>query len=95
MSGIPCHAWCSKFFEHNSASMGSYIECDADTLTKMCLDMARIKIKTRCLSFISEAFYVLINGTNLRIIMVEEPSRPEIEFLIGSIEMKVRKRWIL
>ncbi|CAI8598784.1 unnamed protein product [Vicia faba] len=47
VDGIPCHAWNAKFFELIFASLGTYVNCDVNTLIKLSLDVAIISIRTR------------------------------------------------
>lgn len=52
--------------------MGSYLLCDDKTLTKVCMDVARINIRRCCLAMINETLIVSINGFLFWINMVEE-----------------------
>lgn len=80
--GIPIHAWGTRFFEFLSALMGVFMHSDDITLAKIRMDAARIKIITRCSTFINEAFSVSINDVPFKINVVEE-AFCQLEFKLG------------
>lgn len=79
--GIPIHAWGTRFFEFISASMGVFMQSGDITLAKISMDVARIKIRTRCSTLINKVFSITINDVPFRINVVEESScHPDIKF---------------
>ncbi|XP_058755922.1 uncharacterized protein LOC131629137 [Vicia villosa] len=72
--GIPCHAWCNGFFETLASSLGTFIHCDDNTFTKLSMDVARLRIRTKCIAVINEIILVLINGLLFRFFVVEDVS---------------------
>lgn len=71
-SGIPCHAWNDTFFEHISATLGSFVHRDDNTKAKVTIDASRFRILTNCATATKENIQVLIDGTPFRISLVEE-----------------------
>lgn len=61
-SGIPYHAWSTVFFEIISSMLGTFINCDYNTFTKLNMNMARVRILTSCMAVINETIPVKING---------------------------------
>lgn len=70
--GFPCHAWSNGFFQMISSTLGSFIECDESTFSKVRMDVARIRIGTRCTSVISNILPVSIDGVIFRIYISED-----------------------
>lgn len=73
---VPCHAWNSDFFEVFATLFGEFMCIDDATRRKICMDMARIMVRTRNSFVRSKFFCVCINGKCFIIIAVEELSDP-------------------
>ena len=74
--GVPCHTWSSEFFAFITSLTADYIYMDDNTSKHVSMDVARVLVRTKSVSFLNEIFNVDVNDTTYSIKMVEDFHRP-------------------
>ncbi|GLT95584.1 hypothetical protein SLE2022_132580 [Rubroshorea leprosula] len=72
IQGVPLHAWSEENFSNIANQVGKLISVDEYTLSKDCLDAARILVSTKSKSVLNEEFVLKVKNSTFHITLVEE-----------------------
>ncbi|XP_058732678.1 uncharacterized protein LOC131604238 [Vicia villosa] len=86
ISGIPCHVWSEIFFKRLVDSCGVYISCDEIMEARLCMDEARILIKSGRMEHINVKIKAVIDGVSFSISLREDPSLKKVAVGCSSID---------
>ncbi|XP_058739160.1 uncharacterized protein LOC131611050 [Vicia villosa] len=76
LHGVPCHAWCSEFFEKVANLLGNFICVDDNTSAVINLDIARIMMKVPFNFVLKEQMVVTIDGEVFHLVLREDTFGP-------------------
>lgn len=74
--GIPCHVWCSEFFQFLVLPVGTYICMDDNTEKQNLFDVAKIMVSNKYNLVLNETFNIGVNGEAHSIKIVEDSYGP-------------------
>ncbi|GLT47288.1 hypothetical protein SLA2020_209950 [Shorea laevis] len=77
IQGIPLHAWSEESLTTIGNHVGKLISIDEYTLSKECLDVARILVSTKTQLTINEEFILKVKNNRYRIALIEENWRTD------------------
>ncbi|GKU91277.1 hypothetical protein SLEP1_g5176 [Rubroshorea leprosula] len=72
IQGLPLHAWTEENLLKIGNQVGKCVSVDKYTLSKECLDVARVLVSTKYKSAINEEFILRVKGNRYNIAVVEE-----------------------
>ncbi|GKV23714.1 hypothetical protein SLEP1_g33413 [Rubroshorea leprosula] len=72
IQGLPLHAWTEENLLKIGNQVGKCVSVDEYTLSKECLDVARVLVSTKSKSAINEEFVLKVKGNRYNIAVVEE-----------------------
>ncbi|XP_058765713.1 uncharacterized protein LOC131639233 [Vicia villosa] len=74
--GVPCHAWCSEFFESVANKLGSFVCLDENTMTGNSMDIARCLVRVNATFILPEIVQIVIDGKSFVLNLREDTYGP-------------------
>ncbi|XP_058774299.1 uncharacterized protein LOC131648567 [Vicia villosa] len=74
--GVPCHAWCSEFFEKIANLLGNFVCVDENTSAAANLDIARVMVRVPFNFVLKEQLVVSVDGEIFSLVLREDTYGP-------------------